>query len=128
MLNDNAKFFTEDFKTKTIEFIKVARFAFCQEVFRAGPEDIQGRPSDFSTVEFHPGFRFFSDEQCWHSFVTQITKGQPWLNRHENQNKEEALNLEFKYDRDREEWRKATWSAVKEAARCDYHYHYEKEY
>ena len=128
MLNDNAKYFTEDFKTKTITKIRAARLAFCMETFRAGLDDIQAKPYDFSTVDYHPGRRFFSDEECWNAFVTVITKGQPWVHRHDHINKAEASTLEFEMDRNEEEWRRSIWKAMKAAAECDHHYTYEKEY
>lgn len=127
MLNDNARFFTEDFKSKTITLIKIARIAFSMEVFKESEQEVKIRPHDYATVEHFAGWRFFSDEQCWNSFVT-VVGPQPWAFSAEFVAKKQAAEIEHAMDLNREVWRKNVWKAVKDAAACDHHYEYDKEY
>lgn len=128
MHSDNAKFFTDGFKTKTIQQLQLARPVFCREMFRATVEQIKVDPHHYSRNEIHPGFRFFNDEQCWHAFVVLCFKYRDWIMAHESKVRFFAGEIEREFDLDREDYKAKVWLALNEAANTDYHYEYEKDY
>jgi len=128
MLHNNSRFFTEGFKAETMKLIRTLRPAFCEDVFRQPEGEVKRHPFDYSTVEMHPGYRFFSDEQCWHSFVATATKGKQWIWLTDAGARREALAVEEAYLGDRQLWREGAWLALRHAAECDHFYQFEKTY